>query len=128
MTLVTNPRTYPIDQWSDILKQPLFIGTEGCGTRDIFEKLLAAHNFSLSDFKNVIEVGNPITIIEMLKQGEGISFLYRQLIGDDLKRNELIEIKTIPEFNVKHSINLVFAKGSSYKERYQQIATLVKHL
>lgn len=75
MTLVTNPRTYPIDQWSDILKQPLFIGTEGCGTRDIFEKLLAAHNFSLSDFKNVIEVGNPITVIEMLKQGEGISFL-----------------------------------------------------
>ncbi|MES5137045.1 hypothetical protein ABVC49_05015 [Lactobacillus jensenii] len=54
--------------------------------------------------------------------------MYRQLIGDDLKRNELIEIKTIPEFNVKHSINLVFAKGSSYKERYQQIATLVKHL
>ncbi|MCZ3621733.1 LysR family transcriptional regulator [Lactobacillus mulieris] len=128
MTLVTNPRTYPVEQWSDILKQPLFIGMEGCGTRDIFEKLLAAHNFALSDFKNVIEVDNPVTVIEMLKQGEGVSFLYRQLICDELKRNELLEITAIPEFNVEHSINLVFAKGSSYKERYQQIATLVKHL
>lgn len=44
----------------------------------------------MTDFKQVIEIGSPNAIIELLKDGVGISFMYQALVEDELAAGQLL--------------------------------------
>jgi len=106
----------------DLFDQTLLIRESGSGSRKIFENWLATQNYKISDFNNVMEIASPSTIVELLKQNEGISFIYESLVTKELKSGQLKKL-ALKGFDVEHPINLVFLKNSYFKDTYQSITT-----
>lgn len=107
-----------------LLDRTLLLREKGSGSRDIFENWLATQNYKISDFKNVIEVASPSTIVELLKQNAGISFMYQSLVATELKSGQLKKL-ALTGFQVEHPINLVFLKNSYFKDTYREIVEAV---
>jgi DNA-binding transcriptional LysR family regulator len=103
--------------FEDLLQTPLLLRERGSGTRAIFEDMLAARGLGLTDFRRVIEVSDPAAIIEILKQGCGVSFMYRALVADLLARGELLEGRASC-LHSEHLLSAVYLKGSSDVARY----------
>jgi Transcriptional regulator len=108
----------------DLFNQTLLLREPGSGSRNIFENWLATQNYRITDFKNVIEIASPSTIVELLKQSSGISFMYQSLVADELKSEQLKKLD-LTGFHVEHPINLVFLKNSYFKETYREIVESV---
>ena len=98
--------------FEDLLDTPLLLRERGSGTRAIFEDMLSARGLALADFHHVVEVGNPATIIEMLRQGCGASFMYRALVTDQLSNGTLSEGRATC-LRSEHLLSAVYLKGSS---------------
>ncbi|WP_119326798.1 LysR family transcriptional regulator [Companilactobacillus musae] len=109
-----------INSIEDLFNQPLLIREVGSGTRNIFENWLATQNYNFNDFKNVTEIASPSTIIELLKQNSGISFMYESLIKPEINSGQLKKLN-LKGFEIEHPINLVFLKNSYFKNIYQEI-------
>lgn len=108
----------------DLLNQSLLIRETGSGTREIFSSWLATQNYKLTDFNHQIEIASPATIIRLLEDGVGISFMYQSLILDKLAEFKLTTIK-LNNFNIDHPINLVYLKDSYFHQEYQNIAAKI---
>jgi len=108
----------------DLFNQTLLIRENGSGSRNIFENWLATQNYKISDFKNTIEIASPSTIVELLKQNDGISFIYESLVTSELKSGKLKKLD-LQGFQVEHPINLVFLKNSYFKDTYREIVEAV---
>lgn len=108
----------------DLFNQPLLIREQGSGSRTIFENWLATQNYRVTDFKNVIEIASPSTIVELLKQNNGISFMYESLVTSELQSGELKKLD-LSGFQVEHPISLVFLKNSYFKDTYKEIVEMV---
>ncbi|TGD20900.1 LysR family transcriptional regulator [Companilactobacillus suantsaicola] len=104
----------------DLFNQTLLIRENGSGSRNIFENWLATQNYKISDFSNVMEIASPNTIIELLKQNPGITFIYQSLVQKELISGQLKKLD-FPGFKIEHPINLVFLKNSYFKETYQTL-------
>jgi len=117
-TAITNPTI------EGLFDQTLLIREKGSGSRNIFENWLATQNYKISDFQNVIEIASPSTIVELLKQNDGISFMYESLVTDELKSGQLKKLD-LQGFHVEHPINLVFLKNSYFKDTYREIVESV---
>ena len=87
----------------------------------ILEGWLATHNYSVHDFSRVIEVDNPTTIIKLLLQGRGISFMYLPLVEGLLRDGKLHRLD-LPDFVVNHPLTMVYRKNSVAESQYQQVA------
>lgn len=110
---------------ASLLTQPLIIREEGSGTRDIFTNWLSTQNLALSDFDRQIEVASPMAIINILKAGVGISFMYESLVKRELATHELHRLN-VQGFNVHHPINLIYLKDSYFTDDYKRFANLIK--
>lgn len=108
----------------DLFDQTLLLREPGSGSRNIFENWLATQNYRISDFQNVIEIASPSAIVELLKQGQGVSFMYQSLVIRELKSEQLKKLD-LTGFHVEHPINLVFLKNSYFKETYRKIVESV---
>lgn len=108
----------------DLFNKTLLLREPGSGSRNIFENWLATQNYRISDFKNVIEIASPSAIVELLKQDQGISFMYQSLVTNELKSEQLKKLD-LTGFHVEHPINLVFLKNSYFKETYREIVESV---
>lgn len=106
----------------DVFNQTLLIREPGSGSRNIFENWLATQNYKISDFTKVMEIASPNTIIELLKQIPGITFIYESLVAAEIKNGQLKKLD-FPGFKIEHSINLVFLKNSYFKNTYQELTT-----
>lgn len=69
-----------------------------------------------SDFKSSVEVGNMHTIISLLKNDCGISFLYRIAAEPELEAGILKEIP-LKDFQMVHNFDFIWEKGSVYSPR-----------
>ncbi|MFC6324153.1 LysR family transcriptional regulator [Companilactobacillus baiquanensis] len=107
----------------DLFDQNILIRELGSGSREILENWLAIQNFQINDFQNISEISSPITIIQLLKQNLGISFMYKSLVEQELD-NEILQQIHIKSFNIDHPINLVFLKNSYFTDIYQQLVNL----
>jgi len=117
-TAITDPTI------ENLFDQTLLIRENGSGSRNIFENWLATQNYKISDFQNVIEIASPSTIVELLKQNDGISFMYESLVTNELKSGQLKKLD-LQGFHVEHPINLVFLKNSYFKDTYREIVESV---
>lgn len=105
----------------------LLVRELGSGTREILTSWLAAHNASLSDFKQSLALSSPLAIIESLKQDLGISFMYRALVKVELAEQSLFEI-ALPGFPLQHPLNLIYLKGSTFASEFHEISQLASQV
>lgn len=109
----------------DLLNERLLVRENGSGSLAILENWLGTENITLEDFPQKIEIPNPSTIIQVLKSGLGFSFLYRSLVEEELKSNELFEIP-LQGLEISHPIHFVFLKNSYFTKEYETFALRLK--
>lgn len=110
---------------TDLLKERLLVREPGSGTRDILEKNLAVKNIHTSDFTHTVEVSSMHTIIQLLKQDCGISFLYRTAIEPELENGSLKEL-SLQDFHMTHDFTFLWNKGSIFADSYRKICVELK--
>ena len=114
-SFATPPKTF-----SDLLPERLLIREPGSGTRDILERNLALHGMHIADFQHYTEVGNMHTIIGLLRQDCGITFLYQIAVAEELANQQLKKIP-LTGFTMQHDFDFIWEKGSIYTAKYQAI-------
>ena len=63
----------------EVFRESLIIRENGSGTRKILERALADRGYSLDDFRRVATLGNFSVIMEMVGQGNSITFAYQPI-------------------------------------------------
>ena len=110
----------PIHCLNDLKDERLIIREHGSGTRAILTKTLALKNMSMKDFRNLIEIENIHTIVQLLKDDCGISFLYKAAVEKELKEGTLIQIP-LSDFMVMHDFTFLWNKDSIFSQEYETI-------
>lgn len=75
----------------DLFAQKVFVRKEGCCSRTLLETNLRAIGRSLSDFRSFVVVDDLHMIVQATQDGQGISFLSRELIQDQIEAGQLKE-------------------------------------
>ncbi len=78
-------QTKSLQNMRDLLQERLLVREKGSGTRNILEQNLQVRGLSIREFKHYVEVENMHTIIELLKQDCGISFMYKIAVEKELE-------------------------------------------
>ena len=111
----------------DLLQERLLVREKGSGTRNILEQNLQVRGLDIHAFEHYVEVENMHTIIELLKQDCGISFMYKIAVEKELEEGSLKEIK-LQDFCMQHDFDFIWEKGSIYTERYAAICDELKYI
>ena len=106
----------------DLFSIPLLLREKGSGSRQILESILEKNNYGISDFEHIIEIRSIHIIKEMLKENLGVSFLYENVVDEDIKKGILskISLKDMDK-DFSHDIYYVWRKGSIYEADYRSI-------
>ena len=75
---------------------------------------------SVKDFRNLIEIENIHTIVQLLKDDCGISFLYKAAVEKELKEGTLVQIP-LSDFMVMHDFTFLWNKDSIFSTEYESI-------
>lgn len=106
----------------DLLGERLILREEGSGTRNILEKNLAVKNLAVTDFPHRITVENMHSIIGLLTEDCGISFLYEIAARREIRAGTLRTIR-LQDFAMTHEFDFIWAKGSIFSEEIRRICT-----
>ena len=101
----------PIRTLTDLTSERLIIREHGSGTRAILTKTLAMKN---------MEVENIHTIVNLLRQDCGISFLYKTAVEEEIAKGTLMQIP-LSDFMIKHDFTFLWNKDSVFSAEYEQI-------
>lgn len=104
----------------DLLGEHLILREAGSGTREILEKHLAARDLAVTDFAEIVELESIPTIKACVREGTGVTFMYRVAVEEELSRGELADI-TPADFSIEHDFCLIWQRGSQYAPRYRAL-------
>ncbi len=110
----------PIRCMKDLTEERLLIREPGSGTRAILSRALALKNLSVQSFAHIVEVENIHTIVSLLRQDCGISFLYRAAVQQELAEGTLRQIP-LDDFMLMHDFTFIWNKNSIFSEEYESI-------
>lgn len=110
----------PVHNLRDLTSERLLIREHGSGTRAILTKTLALKNMSVKDFRHLVEIENIHTIVTLLKEDCGISFLYKAAVEQELKKGTLVQIP-LSDFMVMHDFTFLWNKDSVFSQEYESI-------
>ena len=74
-----------------LFAQTVFVRKEGCCSRTLLEGNLRAVGKELSDFKSFVVIDDLHMIIQVTREGQGVSFLSRELVQEQLDAGLLCE-------------------------------------
>lgn len=97
--------TLPVEE---LLKETIIVRERGSGTRELFERDLKSLGYSLESFARVIELSSFRLIREAVKEGLGVTFVYRSVIGDDPGFSTF----TVDGIQKEHEFNTVSLKNT----------------
>lgn len=89
-----------------LLEHPLFTRREGCCSRLLLERGLKGVGLDISAFRKVIVLDDLHLLMNAVTSGEGLSFLPRDLIGEQLTGGRL-QIHLVPGFEHRRRRTLV---------------------
>ena len=100
---------------SDLICEKIIIREKGSGTRDIFERQLLNHNYSIKQFENVCEISSFELIKTCIKDTNAITFAYKTVADSDsgLKTFSIGE-------NLYGEFNYVYLKNTFAEELVQE--------
>ena len=110
----------------DLIEERILLREKGSGTRNILERYLAIRGMHIEDFHHYIEVENMHTIIDLLCEDCGISFLYRMAAQKQIQAGILKEIP-LEDFSIHHDLDFIWEKGSLYTDRNETICSQLTH-
>ena len=112
-------KTVAYDRLSE---QHLFLREEGSGVSDTVEKYLHQENHSLNTFHKVSRIGNIQLLKSYIKNNDGIGFLYRLSVEEELKEGSL-SIITLKNFSMKQAYYLTYLKQSKKQRDIDAVLT-----
>lgn len=98
---------------AELLEETIIHREEGSGTRAILEQKLQGYNESLQRFKRHICISSFKLILDLVKEGFGVSFVYEILADSD---SELSTFRIQGEAIVRE-FNLVYLKHTDMREK-----------
>lgn len=104
----------------DLLAERLLVREPGSGTRNILERNLAVSNIQITDFAHTAEIDSMHTIVKLLLEDCGISFLYKTAVEEELSAGLLYEIP-LKDFRMTHNFTFIWNKNSIFAGYYQNI-------
>lgn len=104
----------------DVLAEHLVMREQGSGTREILERSLAAENYDIENFAGHTEVNSIYTILQLVKEDVGITFLYEAAVKKDLEERTLRKIP-LKDFSVYHDFTFLWDKASIYAPQYARL-------
>ena len=110
----------PVTSLRDLTSERLLLREHGSGARAILTKTLALKNMSIYDFPHIIEVENIHTIVSLLCEDCGISFLYKAAVEKEIQQGILKQIP-LSDFMVMHDFTFIWNKDSIFSEEYEGI-------
>jgi DNA-binding transcriptional LysR family regulator len=116
--------SYPLSQKSlsvsDLFGECIILREQGSGTREILERHLEEHNYSVQDFKKTLEIGSINAIKTLVAAGCGLTFLYEAAVEQELENGTLRKIP-LSDFDVYNNFTMVWRKHSIFDDRYLKI-------
>lgn len=109
-----------VNKLKDLTGERLLIREPGSGTRAILSRALALKNMSVFDFSHLVEVENIHTIVSLLCEDCGISFLYQSAVEQELKKGILCQIP-LSDFQISHDFTFIWNKGSVFSKDYEAV-------
>ena len=97
----------------ELLKETIIHREDGSGTRAILEQELSGYNESLQRFQRRICISSFNIILDLVKQGFGVSFVYNILADSD---RELAKF-SIRGKSVVREFNVVYLKYADMEEQ-----------
>lgn len=110
----------PVRFLRDLTKERLLTREPGSGTRAVLSRTLALKNLSVLDFSHLVEVENIHTIVSLLCEDCGISFLYKSATEQEIRQGNLCQIP-LSDFKITHNFSFLWNKGSIFSEEYETI-------
>lgn len=111
----------------ELFSHYLLVREPGSGTREILTNWLAAHNAGLADFSRTLALNSPAAIINLLKEGVGISFMYRALVEEELTTGDLHPLP-LAGFPLRHPLSLIYLRGSSFADELVPLAEVARRV
>lgn len=105
-----------------LLDTPFFVRREGCCSRLLLEKGLHAVGHDLREFRKVIVHDDLHLIIRAVLDGEGMSFLSRDVIGEHLDAGRLVSHR-VPGFHHSRERALVLDRPVALDEASSHFVT-----
>ncbi|MFA6693866.1 MAG: LysR family transcriptional regulator [Bacillota bacterium] len=99
----------------DLQQETLIIREKGSGSREVLEKGLYDINYTLNGFNSIIEIGNVSLIKRLVRDGLGISFIYKDAVKLDIERGRLATL-TVSDFNIQREFNLIANQDSIVRQ------------
>lgn len=104
----------------DLLSETLICREEGSGTRAIMEQKLLDFNESISHFSNHICISSFKIILQLVKEGYGISFGYEVLAKND---RDLARFY-LPGEEIMREFNFVYLKNTTADKKIQEFINI----
>lgn len=101
----------------ELLEETIIHREDGSGTRAILEQELSGYNESLQRFKRHICISSFKLIIDLVKEGQGVSFVYNILADSD---PELAKF-TIKGESVVREFNIVYLKYADVQDKIDSL-------
>ncbi len=110
----------PVHCLKDLTAERLITREPGSGTRAILSRALALKNLSILQFAHIVEVENIHTIVSLLRQDCGISFLFKAAVEQEIRAGTLQQIP-LDDFMLRHNFSFIWNKDSIFSQEYEAI-------
>lgn len=104
-----------------LFEETIFVDNNGSGIRSRLRQEMNKNNIYTSSFKNLIEMNDVDTIIESVKEGIGLGFVYQTAITNELRNGE-VKIIDINDFDMIQSFYLIASKDNLAPKEAGRIA------
>ncbi len=111
----------------DVFKAPLILREQGSGSRDIFEKVLAARGYDLSNFGKVYQFESMPVLLELVKNDFGITFAYKQAAKKEIESGE-ISVMAESILNLHRQFYFVTLPSSAYLDETLEMFKFLQSL
>ena len=109
----------------ECIAAPLIIREKGSGTRTIFESECETYNISVGDFLFSHEVDSIPVILNLVKNGAGITFAYDCAMQEGIKKGEIEEI-VLENFSLERDFSFVALPDMLKTEKLFEICDVIK--
>ena len=109
----------------ECISAPLIIREKGSGTRTIFESECETYNISVEDFLSSYEVDSIPVILNLVKNGAGITFAYDCAMQERIKIGEIEEI-VLENFSLERDFSFVALPDMLKTEKLFEICDIIK--
>ena len=99
----------------ELLKETIIHREKGSGTRAILEQELSGYNESLNQFERHICISSFKLILDLVKKGLGVSFVYNILAKSDPE----IEKFSVKGEHIVRQFNIVYLKYGDVREKIE---------